>query len=69
MKFFLEMQLRPHKLTYRYSEPSFFLTNKTSTLCGEEIGQMKPMLRFSLMNFFGASCLDTEGEYIGPTKG
>ena len=30
---------------------------------------MKPMLRFSSMNFLRASCLDAEREYIGPTGG
>ena len=43
--------------------------NKTSTLCGEEIGQMKSMLRFFLINFFRVSCLAAKREYIGPTRG
>ena len=62
------MQLRSWKLTQRYSKPSLFLTNKTGALCRNKVGQMKPILRFSLMNFLRASCLDTEREYIGPTR-
>jgi len=63
------MWLSLQKLTQRCSEPSFFLTNKTGALCGDEVGQMKPVLRFSSMNFFRASCSDAEREYIEPTRG
>ena len=63
------MQLRPWKLTQRHSKPSFFLTNKTGAPCRDEVGQMKPVLRFFSMNSFRASCLDAEREYIGPTGG
>jgi len=63
------MQLRPQKLIQRCSKPSFFLTNKTDIPCGDEVGQMKPMLRFSSINFFRASYSDAEREYIGPTGG
>jgi len=63
------MQLRPWKLTQRYSEPSFFLMNKTDVPCGNKVGQMKPILRFSLMNSLRASYLDAEREYIEPTGG
>jgi len=45
------------------------LTNKTGTPCGEEVGQMKLVLRFSSMNFLRAFYLDAEREYIGPTGG
>ena len=62
------MQLRLQKLSQRDSEPSFFLMNKTGTLCKEEVGQIKSVLRFSSMNFLRASCLDTEREYIEPTE-
>ena len=65
----MEMQLRPQKLTQRYSESSFFLTNKTGALCREEVGQIKTMLRFSSINFLRASCSDAEREYMGPTRG
>jgi len=61
------MQLRLQKSTQRYSELSFFLTNKTGTSYREEISQIKLMLRFFSMNFLRASCLDAEREYIGPT--
>ena len=54
-------------MTQRHSEPSFFLTNKTGALYGDEVGQMKPILRFFSMNFFRASCSDAKREYIGPT--
>ena len=47
---FFEMWLRPWKLTQRYSELSFFLTNKIGTLYGDEIGWIKLILRFFLMN-------------------
>jgi len=63
------MWLKPQKLTQRHSEPSFFLMNKTSTLCGKEVGRIKPVLRFSSINFLRAFCLDAEKEYIGPIKG
>ena len=66
---FLEMQLSLQKSTQRYSEPSFFLMNKTSVPCGDEVGWMKPVLRFSSMNSFRASYSDAEREYIGPTRG
>jgi len=68
-RFFLEIWLRPRKSTQRHSEPSFFLTNKTGAPCGDEVGQIKPMLRFSSMNSFRASCSDAEREYMGPTGG
>jgi len=42
--------------------------NKTGALCGDEIGWMKPVLRFSSMNFFKASYSDAEREYIEPTR-
>jgi len=61
------MQLRLQKSTQRYSELSFFLTNKTGISYREEISQIKLMLRFFSMNFLRASCLDAEREYIGPT--
>ena len=44
------MQLSPQKLTQRHSEPSFFLTNKTSVPCKDEVDQMKPMLSFNIIN-------------------
>jgi len=53
----------------RHSKLSFFLTNKTNVPCREKIGQIKSVLRFSLMNFFRAFYSDTEKEYIGPTGG
>jgi len=53
----------------RHSEPSFFLTNKTSASYREKIGQMKSMLRFFSMNSLRASCLDAKREYIRLTKG
>jgi len=42
--------------------------NKTGTSCGEEVGQMKPVLRFFSMNSLRASCLDAERKYIEPTE-
>ena len=63
------MQLKLQKLIQRYSELSFFLMNKTSVLYEDEVGWMKPVLRFFLMNFLKASCLDAEREYMGPTRG
>ena len=63
------MWLSPWKSTQRCSEPSFFLTNKTGAPCRDEVGQIKPVLRFSSMNSFRASCSDAEREYIGPTGG
>ena len=65
---FLEMRLRLWKSTQRRSEPSFFLTNKTSALCRDEVGRMKPVFRFSSINSFRASCSDAKREYIGPTR-
>jgi len=44
------MWLSLQKSTQRYSEPSFFLTNKTSVPCEDEVGQMKPMLSFNIIN-------------------
>ena len=52
-----------------YSEPSFFLMNRTSIPYREEVGWIKPVLRFFSMNFLRVFCLDTEREYIGPTGG
>jgi len=43
--------------------------NKTGALYGNEVGQMKPVLRFSSMNSLRASCSDAEREYIEPTRG
>jgi len=43
--------------------------NKTSIPCGDEVGWIKPILRFSSMNSFRASCSDAEREYIRPTGG
>jgi len=63
------IHLRPWKLTQRYSELSFFLMNRTSVPCREEVGQIKPVLRFFSMNSLRASCLDAKREYIGPTRG
>ena len=63
------MRLRLWKSTQRYSELSFFLTDKTSALCRDKIGQMKLILRFSLMNSLRAFCSDVKREYIGPTGG
>jgi len=50
-------------------EPFFFLTNKTGTPYGDKIGWIKPMLRFFSINFFRASYLDVEREYIKLTGG
>ena len=63
------MWLRPWKLTQKHSEPSFFLMNKTGVPYRDEVGWMKPMLRFSSMNFFRASCSDAKREYIESTGG
>jgi len=63
------MQLRPQKSTQKYSKPSFFLTNKTGIPYRDEVGWIKPVLRFSLINSLRASCSDAEREYIGPTGG
>ena len=63
------MQLRLWKSTQRYSEPSFFLTDKTSAPCRDKIGQMKLILRFSSMNSLRVFCSDAKREYIGPTRG
>ena len=63
------MQLRLQKLTQRYSKVSFFLINKTGALCGDEVDQIKPVLRFSSINSFRASYSDTKREYIEPTRG
>ena len=38
--------------------------NRTSTPYRDEIGWMKPMLRFSLINSFRVSYSDTKREYI-----
>jgi len=46
----------------RYSDLSFFLTKRTRVLYKKDIGWMKPILRFFLINFFRASCLDAEKE-------
>jgi len=43
--------------------------NKTGALCRDEVGWMKPELRFSLMNSLRASCSDAKREYMGPTRG
>jgi len=43
--------------------------NKTGALYRDEVGWIKPVLRFSSMNFFRASCSDADREYIGPTRG
>ena len=63
------MQLRLWKLTQRCSEPFFFLTNKTSAPCGDEVGWIESVLSFFSMNSLRASCSDAESEYIGPTGG
>jgi len=42
--------------------------NKTGALYKEEIGQMKPILRFFSMNSLKVSCSDAKKEYIGPTE-
>ena len=44
-----------------------FLMNRTSIPCEEEVGWMKPMLRFSSMNSLNAPCSDAERKYIEPT--
>ena len=41
--------------------------NKTGVLCGDEVGWIKSVLRFFLMNSLRASCLDAERKYIEPT--
>ena len=41
--------------------------NKTSTLYREKVGQMKLILRFSLINPFRDFCSDAKSEYIEPT--
>ena len=56
-------------MTQRHSELSLFLMNKTSALCREKVDQIKPVLRFSSINFFRVSCLDAKREYIRPTRG
>ena len=38
--------------------------NKTGALCGDEVGQIKLILRFSSMNSLKVSCLDTERKYM-----
>ena len=43
--------------------------NKTGAPYEDEVGQIKPVLRFFSMNFLKASYLDTEREYIEPTGG
>ena len=63
------MWLRLWKSIQRHSELSFFLTNKTSITCKDEVGWMKPVLRFSSMNSLRASCSDAKREYIGLAGG
>jgi len=63
------MWLRLQNSMQRYSEPSFFLINKTSTPYKEKVGWMKPVLRFFSINSLKASCSDAEREYIEPTRG
>jgi len=41
--------------------------NKTSAPCRDKVGHIKPVLRFSSINSFRASCSDAEREYIEPT--
>jgi len=41
--------------------------NKTGIPCGDEVDQIKPILRFSSINFFKVSYLDAKRKYIGPT--
>jgi len=60
--------VKTEKLTQRCSKPSFFLMNKTSVPYKEEVGWIKHILRFFLMNSLRASCLDAEREYIGPIR-
>ncbi len=67
-KIYLEMWLRLWKLTQRHGKLYFFLTNKTGTSCGDEVGQIKLILRFFSMNFLKAFYLDTERKYIGLTR-
>jgi len=43
--------------------------NKIDAPYRDEVGLIKPVLRFSLMNSFRASYLDAEREYIGLTEG
>jgi len=43
--------------------------NKTGAPCRKEVGWIKPILRFFLMNFLRVSCSNAEREYIGPTGG
>ena len=43
--------------------------NKTNTPYGDEVDQMKLILRFFSMNSLRASCLDAKREYIGLTGG
>jgi len=50
----------------RHSESSFFLINKTGVPYRDEVGKMKLVLRFSLMNSFRASY--AKREYIEPTR-
>ena len=60
---FLDSLLRPWKLTQSRSKPSFFFTNRTGAAWGEDIRQMKPKQRFSLMKAQRASSSMGEREY------
>jgi len=43
--------------------------NETNAPYEEEIGQIKPVLRFFSMNFLRVFYSNTEREYIRPTRG
>jgi hypothetical protein len=59
---FFVMLLSPRKSMQSLREPSFFFTKSTGTLWADELGRMKPVLRFLLMKLWSALSLGGERE-------
>ena len=59
---FFVILLSLQKSTQSQRDPSFFFMNRTGTLCRDDIEWINPLVRFSSMNSFSASCLNLDKE-------
>ena len=66
---FFVILLSLQKFTQSRRDPSFFFMNRTGTPCGDNIEWMNPLVRFSSMNSFSASCSNLNKEQMVPTEG
>ena len=59
---FFVILLSPRKSTQSWRELSFFFMNRTGALWDDDVKQMNPLVRFSSMNSFNASCSNLDNE-------